>query len=186
MRLFTGIAIPAESTHRIARLIDDLRPVTTINAAPIKWSPAANLHITTKFIGEWPVARLAELRAALDRCEPPAAFPIAIKGFGFFPHATHAKTLYAGIEAGPSLPALATCTDTALAALGCPRETRPFSPHLTLARLKQENIGQLLSHFKSMADTDFGSFTAGEFHLYLSQPGPSGSVYTPLATWKLR
>ena len=60
MRLFTGLDLPAEVVGNLEELLQQLRPT-----ARIQWSPPANLHITTKFIGEWPEERLEELKAAL-------------------------------------------------------------------------------------------------------------------------
>ena len=169
MRLFTGIAPTPE-------VIANLEPVL----ARVKGVPVENLHVTTKFIGQWPEARLAELEAALSQIHTPAPFRVRIAGLGLFP-----GTLYAQVHAGAELPELARSIDTGLERLGCAREKRPYTPHLTLARLKHENIGELRQMITNMADTDFGSFEATEFHLYLSKAGPGGSVYTKLSTWRL-
>src|SRR4029078_7658181 len=61
MRLFTAIDLPTEIVDRLRRLISELRRM-----ACIQWSPAANLHITVKFIGQWPEERLPELSRALN------------------------------------------------------------------------------------------------------------------------
>lgn len=185
MRLFTGIAIAPEVLSRMEELLDELRPL-----AAVRWSPLENLHITTKFIGEWPEARLDEIKGALATVAGPGRIPISIRGFGFFPNSRHPKTVYAGVQAGAGLADLARSVNDALETIGCPRELRPFSPHLTLARLtrenlKHENIGGLRTHLTSMATTEFGAFEAKEFHLYLSKPGPGGSVYTQLSSWRL-
>jgi 2'-5' RNA ligase len=169
MRLFTGIAPTPE-------ILRKLEPVPS----QIRALPKENHHTTTNFIGEWPGARLGELEAALSKLQVPNAFGIRIAGLGLFP-----GTLYAQVRAGPELPELARRIETTLEPLGCIRENRPFTPHLTLARLKHENIGELRQMITNMADTDFGSFEAIEFHLYLSTPGPRASVYTKLSTWRL-
>ena len=62
MRLFTALDLPCEVTGKLEELLAKLRPT-----APIHWTPPSNLHITTKFIGEWPEARLEEL---LRQCPP--------------------------------------------------------------------------------------------------------------------
>ncbi len=165
MRLFTGIE-PA------AAVIENLRPLL----AKIKSVPEANLHITTKFIGEWPEARLEELKDALSCMKPPSRFDVKVAGLTFL-----AKALCAEIEAGPELPELARVANETLETLGCTHETRPYLPHLTLARPKHENIGELRRMVSQMGKPDFGSFEVTEFHLYLSR----ASVYTKLATWQL-
>ena len=67
MRLFTGLDLPEDLVGNLERLLGELRP-----AARIGWSAPANLHITTKFIGEWPDGRLEELKHALAAVEAPA------------------------------------------------------------------------------------------------------------------
>ncbi len=180
MRLFTALALPPEVTGNLEDLLRRLR-----TTARISWSPPANLHITTKFIGEWPEARLGELRQALG--EMPAGVPIdvRIRGLGFFPNARAPHNFWCGIEA-PGLERLAAATDGATAALGIARETRAFSPHLTLARIKDRpDLRELQRAISALASTEFGAFEARGFRLYSSQLKPTGSVYTKLAEFPL-
>ncbi len=95
MRLFTGIAISHHVLERLARVLEELRPL-----APLNWSPVENLHITSKFIGEWPEERLSELQAALENISPPSGFEMTIAGFGYFPNPRRPRTLFAGVQAG--------------------------------------------------------------------------------------
>ncbi len=182
MRLFTGIAPTPHVLDSLARLVRELQPLTKIN-----WSPATNYHVTTKFIGQWSAARLTELDHALAAMPRAGGFEIKIAGLDFYPPAKPSKVLFAKVEHPPALTALAKATDTAIATLGCAPEARPYSPHLTLARLKNENIEQLrksltpsMSNFDFVSNFDFGTFPVTEFHLYLSEPG---SVYTRLRTY---
>jgi 2'-5' RNA ligase len=180
MRLFTGIAIPPDVISKIDETLAPVRPL-----ADVKWSPPANLHITTKFIGSWPEERLAELERALGAIKAPRAFDIRIAGFSFFPNPGHPRILVTNVEGGESLQTLARVTEDAVAKLGCAREERPYSPHLTLARFGDADTRALRSRLQSMPAPDFGSWRAGRFHLYLSQPGERHSIYTALASWPL-
>ena len=185
MRLFTGIALPPHVLDNIERLLGELRPLARLN-----WTPLENLHITSKFIGEWPEQKLAELERALGRLPAPGNIRIAVARFGFFPNPHHPRVLFAGVQAGPALGDLARSIDEAVLPLGCAREERPYSPHLTLAKINQakiknENIRDLREHIASMTNPDFGSFDAVDFHLYLSKPGARGSVYSKLASYSL-
>lgn len=177
MRLFTAVDIPREVIHALDGLIARLKP-----SARIKWSPATNLHITTKFIGEWPDQRLGELTDALRPLAAPEPIPIAVRGLGFFPNARAPRVFWAGVEAPASLVELARQTDRALIRLGIPSEARPFSPHLTLARIKEPiPLGRLHEAIAALASTEFGTFNVDRFYLYRSTLNPSGSVYTRLA-----
>ncbi len=177
MRLFTAIDVPAEVLANLERLIQHLRPT-----ARLAWSPVANLHITTKFIGEWPAERLGELEPALRSLPafPPLAIQIA--RLGFFPNPHSPRVFWAGVVAPPELAALAAATDAAVARLGIPAENRPYSPHLTLARIKERIPMQPLREaIAALPTLEFGSFEADRFHLYQSRRQSSGSVYTKLS-----
>lgn len=181
MRLFTGIDLPGNVIDRIDRLVEQLRP-----AARVKWSPVANLHLTTKFIGEWPDERLSQLKEALASVAVSGPIAIGIRGLGFFPNARSPRVFWAGIDASPQLAALAAATDRALQPLGVEAETRPYSPHLTLARIKEPVPLQALhGRIANLASQEFGEFTAGRFFLYQSKLSPAGSVYTKLSEFPL-
>jgi len=181
MRLFTGIAPAPNVIDRLSAIFDELRPTAQIN-----WSPVGNLHITCKFIGEWPEDLLPEMEAALGTVAVADPIPITISQVGFFPNPQRPHSLFADVEAGPALAELAAAIDMALAPLGCDPETRPYRPHITLARVKPGNdIRGLREHVAAMTDFEFGSFDARDFHLYVSTPAPGGSVYTKLATYDL-
>jgi 2'-5' RNA ligase len=180
MRLFTGLDLPHEVVRELEKLIDGLRPQARIN-----WSPPANLHITTKFIGEWPQERLQELKAALGRLPPREPLSLHIHELGFFPNPKSPRVFWCGIDA-PGLAALAADTDRATAALGIESEKRPFSPHLTLARIKEPvPLNRLRDAIVALPSVDFGSFEVRGFFLYQSQLRPGGSVYTKLSEFPL-
>jgi RNA 2',3'-cyclic 3'-phosphodiesterase len=179
MRLFTAIDLSEEVLANVERLIKRLRPT-----ARIQWSPPTNLHITTKFIGEWPESRLAELKTALAGLPPRPPIPVGIARLGYFPNPHSPRVFWAGIQA-PGLEGLARDTDQALEELGVPPEKRAFSPHLTLARIKEPvPLTGLLQAVAGLPSLDFGSFVAGRFYLYLSRLQPGGSVYTRLAEFE--
>ncbi|HEV3333433.1 MAG TPA: RNA 2',3'-cyclic phosphodiesterase [Bryobacteraceae bacterium] len=181
MRLFTALDLPADVVANLKQLLEKLRPTVRVN-----WSPPENLHITTKFIGEWPEDRLAELEAALSGLEPREAIPVHIRKVGFFPNPHSPRVFWSGIEA-PGLESLAAATDQATANLGIPAETRPFSPHLTLARIKERlDLQPLRETIAALPSLDFGQFTVDRFFLYQSKLRPTGSVYTKLAEFPFR
>jgi|SRR5579871_2216171 len=179
MRLFTAIDISDDVRNHLERLLTHLRP-----AAHLKWSPIYNLHITMKFIGEWPESELDQLKIALSCVPKRAAFSIDVRGLGWFPNPHHPRVFWAGVQAGPALEELAHAIEAALVPLGVPNEDRDFSPHLTLARIKQPVPLQTLRQaVTDMESVDFGAFTATSFSLYRSQPGSAGSIYTKLSEY---
>ena len=180
MRLFVGLDLPSEVVSNLERLLDRLRPTARIN-----WSPPSNLHITTKFIGSWPEERLAELKAALGGLASRAPLEIQVRKVGFFPNPHSPRSFWCGIEA-PGLARLAADTDQATSALGIASEKREFTPHLTLARIKERpNLHALREAAAALPSLDFGRFQTRSFFLYQSSLRPTGSVYTKLAEFPL-
>src|SRR5579875_877491 len=98
MRLFTAIDLPPDILLRLERLLSALRP-----EALIKWSPLDNLHVTTKFIGEWPESRLEELHETISGIATPDSFEIFLRDLGWFPNERAPRVLWAGVHAPPAL-----------------------------------------------------------------------------------
>jgi 2'-5' RNA ligase len=177
MRLFTGIDLPPDVVTNLEDLLLRLKP-----SAQINWSPPRNLHVTTKFIGEWPEERLEELKGALAGLPAREPIQVSIEKLGFFPNPHSPRVFWAGIHAGDSLAGLARDTEAALVPLGVAKEERTYSAHLTLARIKTPGKQPaLLQAVAKLPSLEFGSFVADRFHLYQSRTAPSGSVYTKLA-----
>lgn len=175
MRLFTAIDLPDQILRNLEELLNKLRPTARIN-----WSPPANLHITTKFIGEWPEGRLDELTRALAGMAPRAPVPVEVRRVGFFPNPHSPRVFWCGIEA-PGLERLAADTDEITSGLGIASESRVFSPHLTLARIKERlDLQPLREAIAALPSLDFGLFEARNFFLYQSKLHRTGSLYTKL------
>lgn len=109
MRLFTGVDLPEEVRERLERLLMHLRPT-----AHLKWSPVYNLHVTLKFIGEYPEEKLPELEAALHSVPPRAPVRAEVKGLGWFPNPHHPRVFWVAVHAGGELAALAHDIDDAV------------------------------------------------------------------------
>lgn len=167
MRLFTAIDIEPYVRKRLATLLDRLRPL-----AKLSWSTADRLHITTKFIGEWPDDRLEEMKLTLASVGSPGVFEISIGELGWFPNPRHPRVLWAGVEGGATLTGLAHATEEAVFNLGVAREERMYSPHLTLARIRDTvSLDALQREIESIGEVKFGTFTVRAYHLYLSRAG---------------
>jgi 2'-5' RNA ligase len=177
MRLFVAIDIPVDVKDNLRALLDRWKPLAKLN-----WSPVDNLHITTKFIGEWSEPRLDQMKTALAEISPPGPIDIEIRSLGWFPNPRYPRVFWAGIEAGEPLHNLARATEQASAKLGVPVEERPYSPHLTLARIRTPvplySLREAVSAHESQS---FGRFRASAFHLYLS----AGGRYTRLKEFSL-
>jgi 2'-5' RNA ligase len=109
MRLFTALDPSAEVLENLKGLLERLRPT-----APLRWNRAENLHLTLKFIGQWPEPELPALREALGKVPAPPPFGVTVRGLGFFPHARAPRVFWAGVEAAAGLAQLVAQIDQAL------------------------------------------------------------------------
>lgn len=195
MRIFVGIDLDSEIRARISRFIEGVEGF----APEARWVRPESLHITLKFIGEKTSAQVEAVTERLRQIKV-SAFDIRCLGYGFFPTAKAARVFWIGIEAKSQLAELAAKVDLALAELGIPREDRPYSPHLTLARNSARSgspkwrkgdgsntaFAVLEKRLVAMGPLDFGTMKANEFILYQSQLSSGGSKYTKLQRFSLQ
>ena len=182
MRLFCGIDLPEDVRERLERLLMHLRPV-----AHLKWVPVYNLHLTLKFIGEWPEEKLPQLEAALHTVVKRPPIPLEMRGLGWYPNPRNPRVFWAAVEGGDALPALAHDIEARIEPLGIAKETRVFTAHLTLARIKEPvPLEALRSAAEKVESAEFGSFEADRFYLFRSQPGSAGSIYTKLSEFSFQ
>jgi RNA 2',3'-cyclic 3'-phosphodiesterase len=133
-RTFVAVELGDEARAHLAREIARLD-----RALPsVRWADPANLHLTLVFLGELDDERLASVHEAVQDVAPNVKpFTLAVAGLGTFGSLDAPRVVWAGL--GGNLRRLTELHDALAAALearGFTRESRPFSPHLTLARLK--------------------------------------------------
>jgi len=180
MRLFVALEIPSAVRENLGALLKSLRAVSP----QTRWVRPENLHVTLKFIGEVLETKLAAIRNALAGARSDQPVTLDFRGLGFFPSEKHPRVFWAGIEASPNLKTLAADIDRATEKLGIPREQRPFSPHLTLARFEPPGLPEKLrSAIRENEVRDFGTLHTGQFHLIESKLKPSGAEYTTLESF---
>jgi RNA 2',3'-cyclic 3'-phosphodiesterase len=114
-------------------------------------------------------------------------FEARIRGLGAFPSAGRPRVVWAGVTEGASeMTALARRVDAALAALGFPRDERPFSPHVTLGRVRRPGSNPALTDaLAGAAAREFGQIQVPTASLMRSELGPRGARYTELAAVRL-
>lgn len=131
-RLFVGIPFPPELRDRLQAHLraafGERLPGRAI--APASW------HLTLRFLGDPPAARLSALTDELRRVDAGAPFDLSLTGLGAFPRRARAAVLWIGVGDGEAqLRALAAKAEAAAVRAGFAAEARPYSPHLTLSRL---------------------------------------------------
>ncbi len=153
----------------------------------IAWVRRTNLHVTLKFLGAAVDSqKLGPLAEALARiADATAPFEVQTRGTGGFPDLRRPRVVWAGLE-GAGLGALAQQVESAAASMGFERGQRPWSPHLTIGRVKhsrlEETARQLL---ESGGDRNFGVSRIETLTLYRSHLSAQGSRYEPLASFPL-
>lgn len=183
LRLFIAIELTREIHQNLDKLIRTIQPV---GIRGINWVNSANIHLTLKFLGDTPKTQLHPIVNALAQATLSSApFELTVKGTGCFPNPRQPRVLWVGVEAPPQLAALQKDIDESLKTLNIPSEVRPFSPHLTLARItehcdptvSQKTYKNLMAH----TDTSFGGMSVTRITLFQSILSREGSVYSAQA-----
>jgi 2'-5' RNA ligase len=181
MRLFVAFDLPSAVRNALSTLIQRLKP----ECRAARWVRPESLHVTLKFLGETDPQKLPEIRAALAPIQFAQPVAMDFRVLGFFPNEFEPRVLWCGVQAGANLTELAAAVEGALEPLGFTRETRAYSPHLTLARLEPgDALENLVRAADALKSYDFGAARESEFDLFESVLKPSGAQYSKLAAFR--
>ena len=179
VRAFFGLPLPEEQRAVLEAYLEGCGRL----APAFRWTPAANLHFTIRFLGH---LEEGVARAIAERVEEaaPEAFEMRLGEVGTFRRGRLERVVWIGLELGEGEAAvLARLVESECVAAGLEAETRAFRGHLTLARARERD-GAVLPELAPLPAT--GSWRAGELVLYRSHLGRRGSVYEPLRRITLR
>jgi len=136
IRTFIAIDLAPEIKMRLDRLIRQMRQQGNF---PVRWTQAGSIHITLKFLGDVEEKKLPLLQARLAQAMRPfQPFTIRVGGLGAFPNPQRARVLWVGCEPGTEGFAVQKAVETAMADMDFEKEDRPFNPHLTIGRVKEQ------------------------------------------------
>lgn len=191
-RLFAALDLAEPQRTALAALIDAAASGASLPRLPhARWTPAPQLHVTLRFFGSVPDPEIGALRAALAevRARP---FELALAGVGIFPPASTgkpARVLWAKVAPVDPVCALKAAIDTVLGP--DPQSAgRPFTPHVTLARLQGNRPpapGSPLHHFvEQNAALVSPPWPVANFCLYESKTLARGPVYQVIEVCPLR
>lgn len=135
-RLFVAIELPESTQQTLTRIQPP--PVPGLRLAK-----PHQMHLTLHFIGDAAVHEIEPVLATVQH----KSFQIEIQGVGRFPASGRASVLWAGINSNSSLNELHTAVGEALRATGFEPETRPYCPHITLARCGPMITEQIVDRF---------------------------------------
>ncbi len=140
-----------------------------------------NIHLTLKFLGNVSAPRLGEVKSSLQEVIF-SAFTAEIKGAGAFPNLNHMNVIWVGVNEGWSkVEQIYEQVEKLLSSLGFRRENRPFTPHITIARVrsgrKRDEVAKFLQR---LTDESFGTITVDKVRLKQSILSSSGPKYSTL------
>ncbi|MEE2938090.1 MAG: RNA 2',3'-cyclic phosphodiesterase [Planctomycetota bacterium] len=156
----------------------------------IKWVPTDNFHLTLKFLGEVDNTEVPNVCEAIrEICQHSTPFELSFAGTGAFPDISRARVVWVGID-DPSgeLTRLATELDKKLADLGFKRESRDYTPHLTLGRTKSGSRRanpEVIERLQQEQDVDLGIMQVSKLHLMASFLDKQGPTYHVMDTIEL-
>ena len=179
VRTFVCLQLPALASDRLASTQQRLRE----SGAQVSWVKPHNIHLTLKFLGSVPAERLHEVVRAVQRAvvpAPPIRLELAV--LGSFPNRRAPRVVWAGLKELPKeLRNLQKRVEKELVAIGFSAESRPFSPHFTLGRVRSgRNIGKLVAALQAERLEPL-LFEVAEVIVMASRLHASGALYTPVS-----
>jgi 2'-5' RNA ligase len=186
LRLFVAIELPPDVRSALAETQLALQRSDPAAARLVKWVDVSSIHLTLKFLGDAPDTSLGALRSALARAAAGRpSLVLSLGQAGCFPNARQPRVLWVGVAGeNERLASLQQAVEAQIAPLGFPTESRRFSPHLTLGRVRDDADAaarQRLGSALQSARVAPASFVASSISLMRSELRPSGAVYTRLA-----
>jgi 2'-5' RNA ligase len=184
IRTFICIEVPKS----IKEQIGTLQQTAGGHDAKISWVKPSNIHLTLKFLGDVTATRIPAVSSAVERAARLSrTFEIEVGGAGCFPSANRPRVIWVGLTAVPDgLVRLHALIEEELAGEGFAPDTRKFSPHLTIGRVRLPKNAPRVA--EDLISTGFEPeiFQTTEVVVMRSDLNPSGSIYSPISTCRLR
>ena len=188
MRVFISIDIDEEIKKALSYLQQQLQNGADIKKSDVKWVNPENIHLTLKFLGEIKEEKVVEVcNIVRDVASRHRNFELDIESVGCF-GGRSARVLWVGAgEGNDNLLQLQKDLDEQLALAGWPQDTREFTGHLTLCRIRNSKAGIKLAQMaEDYRDFKLGVVLADSVLVYQSQLRPTGPIYIRLGNYKLQ
>jgi 2'-5' RNA ligase len=183
LRLFFAVPIPADARSQVAELIEHVQSTVGDGSARIRWVRVDGLHLTLRFLGPTPEAMVTPLKTGADALAgADTPFEVRLAGGGAFPSLARPRSLWVGVDHGADrLANLADGLTAAAGECGLVLDTRPFTPHLTIARTDGLRLGPTAAHALAAAAGDLDvRFSVDRVVLFRSFLGGGPARYEPL------
>lgn len=184
IRAFIAISVPGYVKDELRRIQARLKK-ENIHAT---WPRPETFHLTLKFLGNVPETSVPGIQAAMDSLR--GGYPdleLTAGSLGVFPWIKKARVAWAGIGGRTDrLADLFHALESNLSQMGIKKERRRFSPHFTLARIKQPvRPGKWIDLMGQCKQMRTPPFQVEQLHLFRSRLNPAGAVHTRLYSIKL-
>src|SRR5712691_4395077 len=191
LRAFIAIKLSDELKRHIGSVQAEMkREVSGLGrgskGVKIGWAQPEGIHLTLKFLGDIQEAQVEALRGVLFKAAASARpFTLEARGLGAFPNPRAPRVIWLGLHGSnddmEEMQRLQAAVEDGAAGLGFPKEARAFTPHLTLARIRDRvEAGTLEPILTAQQNRVVGGFTLSSVELIKSELRPSGAVYTTL------
>jgi 2'-5' RNA ligase len=189
IRSFIAIELPQEIKLALTRLQEKIK---SAGNAPVKWVDPGNIHVTLKFLGDVSAEITGKITSGLvDATRGTHPFNIEVSGLGVFPNTRRVQIVWVGLAGElEKLGQLQKHIEAGLIPLGFKAESRSFTPHLTLARVRdyagpeeRQKLGQLIAGMSF--DTKY-KIDVNAIHLMRSQLTREGPIYSRISTVALK
>ena len=185
LRAFIALSVPPAVQHSLDPAVQQMSVVVP---GAVRWAAPDGLHLTLKFLGNIDGARVEEITQGMHRaCRGVSPFRLTLSGLSAFPNERSPRVIWAGVKGDlDSAMKLQAGIETETSALGFPPEKRPFTPHLTLGRVR----GRVADGQRSLLGRTVSACSIGKAQYLLvetvqlvrSDLGPLGATYTDLAS----
>jgi len=165
----------------VIRRLAEVQGTLTNTGADLKLVKPQNIHLTVRFLGNISLPMVDAVYEEMKQVSF-APFEIILRGLGVFPRLSHLRVVWAGIKKGADeLVNIFEQLEPRLRGLGLKPDTKGFSPHLTIARVRSgRNKVQLVKLVRELEDYEFGAVKAECLRLKKSDLTPRGPIYTTL------
>jgi len=183
VRSFIAIELPDELKSGLFQLQAQLK---TGKQPPVKWVDPYSIHLTLKFLGNVTVDKISGITGAIEAAaQEISPLHLEVSGLGAFPNLRRVQVVWVGLSGELArLGELQQRIESNLAPLGFAPESRPFKPHLTLARLREQaSLDERQSFGELIAGTGFEAvygFKVDSISLMRSQLTREGAIYSRL------
>jgi len=178
IRSFICIVLPEELKAKIATVQSQLRG----EPVDVSWTKPENVHLTLKFLGDVEEAQLDAIKEVVTQtAKAHSQFELVASGCGVFPNERNPRVLWIGLKDEEGrVQSLAQEIEEKLAAIGFAKEGRPFTPHLTIGRIRSGRNAREFARTFMAVDFPPHRFAVEQIVLMRSDLRPTGAIYTPL------